>query len=170
MNWALLGGPWLAGTIGSGTPVRETIEEVRVAALEDRGDEQVFDIEGPAISNDFMTTPNERGQRHEAHFGLSVILNPYVGAAQVSLFVFDNAAKRHLRRIDEPAWLVTFPEHAGDLLLIPIGMLDRTANRNSSSRPAEAVVSIPSPGGRPHASVFHLRVAASPLSSIYSIW
>ncbi|MEJ2205692.1 MAG: hypothetical protein P8170_16460, partial [Gemmatimonadota bacterium] len=64
------------------------IEELRVAALEDRGDEQVLDVERGSVSNGFPTTPNELRQRDEARTGCSAVLDSHVGTAQVSAAVF----------------------------------------------------------------------------------
>ena len=116
---ALLPRPWSGRTTRGRAPVRETIEVFRVAALEDRGYEQVFDVEASSTSSDFMTTPNECNQWHELHFGFSVILDPHVGPAQVPTAVFDYDAKRHLRRIDEPFCPATSPEHVVSSLLGP---------------------------------------------------
>jgi hypothetical protein len=93
------------------------IEEPRVAALEDRGDEQVLDVERHSASNGFPTTPNELRQRDEARIGCSAVLDPHMGTAEVSAAVVHHGPKRHLRRIDEPFWPAASPEHSLSFLL-----------------------------------------------------
>jgi hypothetical protein len=53
---SLSSGPGSVRPAGGGIPVGEAIEEPRVVALEDRGDEKVLDVERPSPSQFFTTT------------------------------------------------------------------------------------------------------------------
>ena len=79
--------------------------------FEHRGDEQVFDIERLSLSNGYLAAPNERADQHQPRTGIVAVSNFHMRAAQVPDTVFDHAAKRYLRRIDEPSWFATTPEH-----------------------------------------------------------